>query len=282
MPYKQYRALLKQPTLHKTSAKLVAYNDEPIKVKGRCIVNLEHKSHVYPTLFIVADTQSIPIIGFQSCSRLKLVKRVHEIKNHPSPVKEYSVCFGEIGTVKKTYRIYLDPSVPPVIDACRKVPIAVHDRLKQELHRMENLKIITPVSEPTEWVSSVVTTEKPNGKLRVCLDPNNLNKAMRRHHHKIPTPEEIFSRMSGAKHFTKLDASTNAYWQVPLDDESSEYHESNGYAERTIQTVKKTLQKCLKQKEDPRLALLALKTSKSSTTGTAKPLASSSRPFKLS
>ncbi len=36
----------------------------------------------------------------------------------------------------------------------------------------------------------------------------------------MPTPEEIFSRMSGAKHFTKLEAS-NAYWQVPLDDESS-------------------------------------------------------------
>jgi len=220
LPYCQYKRLHNRPALHKTKTKLSAYNNEPIKVEGSCIVTLVHKSVKHPTLFIVADTKSTPIIGLQTCSRLNLVKRINEMNISPSFLDEYADCFGELGTIKKPYHIVLDPSVPPVIDACRKVPIALQDRLRQELLRMEDMKVIKPVTEPTDWVSSVVTTEKPNGSLRVCLDPRNLNKAIRRHHHKLPTTEEILSRMSGAKYFSKLDVS-NAYWQVPLDEESS-------------------------------------------------------------
>ena len=66
----------------------------------------------------------------------------------------------------------------------------------------------------------MVVTEKPNGKLRVCLDPKDLNKAILRQHHHLPTAEELFSEMTGAKFFTKLDAS-NGYWQIRVDEESS-------------------------------------------------------------
>ena len=80
----------------------------------------------------------------------------------------------------------------------KNVPIALHSKLEKELRRMQELGIITPVSEPTDWVSSIVTVEKPNGSLRVCLDPRNLNRAIKRHHHRLPTTDEILSRMAGA------------------------------------------------------------------------------------
>ena len=80
---------------------------------------------------------------------------------------------------------------------------------------MTELGVIEPVSEPTDWVSSLVIARKPNGLLRVCLDPRNLNKAIKRHHHPMPTTEEILAQMTDAKFFTKLDAS-NAFWQVKL------------------------------------------------------------------
>ena len=35
--------------------------------------------------------------------------------------------------------------------------------------------IIEPVSEPTDWVSSMVAVQKKNGDLRICIDPNHLN-----------------------------------------------------------------------------------------------------------
>ncbi|GFS11811.1 Reverse transcriptases (RTs) from retrotransposons domain-containing protein [Elysia marginata] len=59
----------------------------------------------------------------------------------------------------------------------RRVPIAMKAKLKTELGDMVKRGIITPVEEPTPWVSQLVVTPKPNGRLCVCLDPKYLNKA---------------------------------------------------------------------------------------------------------
>ena len=85
---------------------------------------------------------------------------------------------------------------------------------------MIKLDVIEPVSEPAEWENPLVTVEKPNGKLRMCLDPRDLNKAIKGQNYKLPTAEELFSEMTGARYFSKLDAS-NGYWQIKTDTESS-------------------------------------------------------------
>ena len=86
---------------------------------------------------------------------------------------------------------------------------------------MEKLGIIEKCDEPTDWLSPLVYVEKPNGKLRICLDPRNLNNAIKREHYQLPTAESIMGRMKNAIFFSKLDASS-AYWQMKLDNESSE------------------------------------------------------------
>ena len=53
----------------------------------------------------------------------------------------------------------------------RRIPHAIKDKLKKELDKMEESKIITRIMEPTDWVNSLVIVEKPNRKLRICLDP---------------------------------------------------------------------------------------------------------------
>ena len=42
--------------------------------------------------------------------------------------------------------------------------------------------IISKVTTPTDWVNSLVVMEQTKGKLRVCLDPGNLNEATKRPH----------------------------------------------------------------------------------------------------
>ena len=85
---------------------------------------------------------------------------------------------------------------------------------------MEAMDVIRRVDEPTEWVNSLVVVEKPKSKkLRVCLDPRPLNKAIRREHFHLPTLEDITTRLTGACIFSKLDAN-HGYWQVPLAEES--------------------------------------------------------------
>ena len=85
---------------------------------------------------------------------------------------------------------------------------------------MEQKGIIAKVTQPTDWVNSLVIKEKENGKLRVCLCPVDLNKAIKRDHYPTPTLEEITPRLANAKVFSKLDA-RQGYWNVKLTDESS-------------------------------------------------------------
>ena len=85
---------------------------------------------------------------------------------------------------------------------------------------MERNEIIDKVDEPTDWVNSLVIVEKPNGKLRICLDPYDLNKAIKREHYPMRNAESIMAEMADAKFFSKLDASSG-YWQIKVDEESS-------------------------------------------------------------
>lgn len=72
-----------------------------------------------------------------------------------------------------------------------KVPVIVCS--KAELERIEHLGVIEHVREPTDWVNSMVTVVKPNGKLRICIDPRDLNKSIKREFYPMRTIEEIFS-----------------------------------------------------------------------------------------
>ena len=85
---------------------------------------------------------------------------------------------------------------------------------------MEKFGVIEKVEEPTEWLHPLVLVEKPDGKLRLCLDPRNLNKVIKREHYQLPTAESIMANMKNAKYFSKLDASAG-YWQIKVDDKSS-------------------------------------------------------------
>ena len=70
------------------------------------------------------------------------------------------------------------------------------------------------------WVNSLVVVEKPKtGKLRLCLHPRHLNKAIQGEHFQLPTIEDISTRLTGAKVFSTLDAN-HGYWQIPLDPAS--------------------------------------------------------------
>ena len=80
--------------------------------------------------------------------------------------------------------------------------------------------IIIPVEEPMDWVSSLAYSWKANGKLRVCLGPRDVNKAIKRDHYKILTIEEITHQLAGSKKFTKVDG-TSSYLCIVVDYESS-------------------------------------------------------------
>ena len=68
---------------------------------------------------------------------------------------------------------------------------------------MVQQRIITKQTEPTPLVSSLTYPKKANAKLRLCLDPKDLNKAIIHDNHKAPTLKEIAHVLTGATKFSK-------------------------------------------------------------------------------
>src|SRR6267154_5236028 len=80
--------------------------------------------------------------------------------------------------------------------------------------------IIEPVKDPSDWISALLVLVKPNGKLRICIDPKPLNKALKRNHYLMPTIEDVLPELQDAKVYSTCDVA-HAFWHVQLDDQSS-------------------------------------------------------------
>ena len=153
----------------------------------------------------------------------------HPIFHKPGSIKISSVedllrlypnSFDRLGSLKGEYDIKVDPTVPPVQHARRKVPIESKAAIKEAIDYMVKQDILEPQIDPTPWVSSVTYPVKPTGEVRPCLDARDLNKAIIRENHKPQTVEEIAHQLAGAMVFTKADA-LKAFLQVHLTEESS-------------------------------------------------------------
>ena len=225
LPVEIYDKIPGQKSLAKTKTTLMAYGGTRIVPLGTIALETSTTKRSLELLFYVTDISTTPLLGRVACEALNLVCRVDNVQQPELVSKEqlvtmYSDVFEGLGEFEGSYHIELNPSVPPVIHACRKVPYGVLDRLKETLCQMEAAEVIYKVECPTEWVSSLVITEKKNGKLRVCLDPRDLNKAISRQHYTIPTTDDVLSSLAGKRFFTIVDEK-DGYWQVKLDEKSA-------------------------------------------------------------
>ena len=148
-------------------------------------------------------------------------------KTHKLPItkeyilKEYNDVFKGVGTLPGgPYHIRLKEQYRPVQHPPRLVPIAMQTAYKTELERLTKEGIITEVKEHTEWINSIVPVMKPNGSLRLCLDPKDLNKAIERNQWYSRTIDDILPELAKSKFKTLKDA-TSGYWHIVLDLDSS-------------------------------------------------------------
>ena len=175
--------------------------------------------------YVLGQPATQAILGLKSCEQLNLIYRVEEMCKSPSTEEgifdKYEDLFStaSIGCLPITHHIEIDEKVKPVVHAPRHVPAALRPKIKNELDRMEQTEVISPVTNPTDWVTSLVTIVKPD-KIRLCIDPKNLNEVVKREHYPMQTIESVLTRLAEARIFSTLDA-VSGFWQIPLDQESS-------------------------------------------------------------
>ena len=140
-------------------------------------------------------------------------------------MREYPDVFEGIGKFPgPPYHIHIDPGVTPKQTPCRPIPIHLKDAFQKEISKMLQGGILVPVTDATPRVNSFVLIESEDNqgqvKLRICLDPTNLNKAMTREPYHFCTPEDISHMLADACILTVCDC-TKGYWHQRLDEASS-------------------------------------------------------------
>ncbi|KAL7868423.1 hypothetical protein SRHO_G00098070 [Serrasalmus rhombeus] len=192
LPMHLYQQLTGSAQLRPSGTVLIAFGGARLPVDG--VVSLECKTTKCIAMldFHVTSYADKPILGGNVCEELQLLKRI-EVLTAKSPqtgplpatkeelLRRYAEVFTGLGEFPGVHHIHIDPAVTPVIHACRN---------------------------------------KKNGTLRVCLDPCDLNQAVKRQHYSIPTPEDVRSKLAGKSIFSILDEK-DGYWQIKLDEPSS-------------------------------------------------------------
>ena len=137
---------------------------------------------------------------------------------------KYKHLFKGIGRFKcDPVQIKLTRKAVPVQKPPQRVPLALRDQFKQELDNIVSQGILSKLDDANvnapEWLNSFVVVKKPNGKLRICLDPTDLNPYIVRPVCNARTLDEIIALLKDAVHFAVFD-STKVFFHVPLDEAS--------------------------------------------------------------
>ena len=185
LPLHLYNKLHVKPALNSTSMKLSAYGGTPIKPNGTCKLTCSSNSKECDITFYVAPVNAQAILGLNDCVQLDLVKRVSalqpELLTKDAIRDNYPNCFKGLGNLG-TYHITMVDNCTLVVNPPRHVLHSLKERLHHALDKNVKSGVLVKVDQPTDWVNNLVIVEKKNGSLRLCLDPRDLNKAVKREH----------------------------------------------------------------------------------------------------
>ncbi|EFO85571.1 hypothetical protein CRE_29108 [Caenorhabditis remanei] len=137
--------------------------------------------------------------------------------------KEFEPVFQPgLGLCTKTKASLLPkPDAQPVFRKARPVPYAALTTVSDELDRLQQAGVISPVDH-SEWAAPIVLVKKKNGSLRMCADfSTGLNDAIEQHQHPLPTADDIFSTLNGGKYFSQIDLA-EAYLQIEIDEQAKQ------------------------------------------------------------
>lgn len=77
--------------------------------------------------------------------------------------------------------------------------------------------------DSSEWVSPIVVASRRNGKICMCVDMSEPNKAVVPDSHPLPLNEDLLSELRGSRMYSTLDPKS-AYHQLELHTESRGFY----------------------------------------------------------
>lgn len=218
--------------IKRSAATLTGYTGKAIPVLGKidlevsvCFAGVERRC---TELFYIVDQTSDTLIGLPAIKALNLIPSIEQVSandsNQCNPcnviLSKFKEVFEGLGKYHTPVTLKLKQNAVPRASPPRLIPEKIRGKLKIELDRLVNEKIIALDKQPSEWLSRTVIVNKPDGSIRLCLDPQYLNTQLVRTQCTLATTTEIFSRVNGSRFFSCLDGK-QGFHQLELDEESS-------------------------------------------------------------
>ncbi len=145
-----------------------------IQVKIVCNPNLTLCHQItkrHEAIFVVEELKT-NLLGLSAMTGLKLLSRVYTTSTKdPEMVQKFPKVFNGLGTIGEEYAVKLKENATPcALFVPRNVPIPLRQKVKEELDRMEKMKVITKAEKPTQWCAGMVVVPKKSGDVRICVD----------------------------------------------------------------------------------------------------------------
>ena len=126
--------------------------------------------------FFVTESEGPAILGLPSSRQLRLVTIHCMVQMATSPAAQpiynamdlkhlYPDRFKGIGDFEGELHVTLQEDAQPVVQPPRKYPSQLLEEIRAELEKMEDLGVITSITEPTDWVNALAFSRKASGGL---------------------------------------------------------------------------------------------------------------------
>ena len=197
---------------------LTMYDGSVSRSLGKCMACVQNRQGKLTKLeFEILETKHHTLLSLDTCLNLQLLSykaecvclaEAGEGLTKERVVEDYTDVFSGTGCLAGEYNIPVDRAIPAVQNRPRRIPLTMKTAVEEKLKAMEKDRWITRVDTPTEWISNLTAIWKADkAQVRVCLDPRDLNTAIKRSHFQMPTMDDVLPLLRGAKIFSLLDAS---------------------------------------------------------------------------
>lgn len=216
------------PTCHR----VLGYGGSDIKLCGETKITISFNNISCSHTFLVVTNNNVNLFGRDLCTKLDIgvnVPSCDSAHNSIFNVKDNVLNkFSEYlsdsfeSNVKQTVSLRVLPGAQPVFCKARSVPLRLKEPVKSELSRLAKAGTISRVYT-ADWSSPSVNVIKSNGSIRICGDYSaTVNQHLNPVNTVLPRIDDIIANVGNATVFSKIDLS-NAFLQLPLDDESKKF-----------------------------------------------------------
>lgn len=230
--------------LRKYDKRLVTATGQPIKILGCCFVSLQINNGSFKVNLVVFEgSSSAPLLGTEALDIIyptwrssfgvnqlssivenKLLTNVEKLKSkmlHRLKTDFRELVNNDLSVPIKNIRVNLNlkEGAIPVFSKARPVPFRAREKVDEELQGQVKLGILEPV-EDSKWASPIVLVKKPDGGLRICIDPKrSLNPRIEGDHYKTTPVDELLVELGGHAFYSKIDLK-GAFTQLELEEAS--------------------------------------------------------------